>query len=132
MQRPCDECGQTYAARRPTSKFCSTNCRTRAARRRKAGIPAPVRVVTETDAPTATGRLAAATLEELGPIAETSDGLLLLALAERIDAAADTGSSIAALSREYAARKADMLEAAPVAANPHDELRALRERRRAV
>jgi hypothetical protein len=129
MQRPCDECGQTYAARRPTSKFCSTNCRTRAARRRKAGIPAPVRVITD-DAPTATGRLAAATLEELGPIAETSDGLLLLALAERIDAAADTGSSIAALSREYAARKADLTETAPKAANPMDELRALRERRR--
>jgi hypothetical protein len=128
MQRPCDECGQTYAARRPTSKFCSTNCRTRAARRRKAGIPAPVRAIT--DAPTATGRLAAATLEELGPIAETSDGLLLLALAERIDAAADTGSSIAALSREYAARKADLTETAPKAANPMDELRALRERRR--
>ena len=129
MQRPCDECGQLYAARRPTSKFCGVNCRTRAARRRKSGIPDPVRVAAEV--PTATGRLAAATLAELGPAAETADGLLLLALAERIDAAADTGSSIAALSREYAARKADMLAAAPAVANPLDELRALRERRRA-
>jgi hypothetical protein len=127
MQRPCDECGTTYAARRPTSKFCSANCRNRAARRRKAGIAAPV-----FDAPAAaTGRLAAATLAELGPAADTADGLLLLALAERIDAAADTGSSIAALSREYAARKADLTEAATPVANPHDELRAMRERRRA-
>lgn len=130
MQRPCDECGKVYAARRPTSKFCSSRCRTYASRRKSKGIEAPVRVAVDT--PAATGRLAAATLAELGPAAETSDGLLLLALAERIDAAADTGSSIAALSREYAARKAEMAEAATPAANPHDELRALRERRRAV
>ena len=127
MQRPCDECGTTYAARRPTSKYCSSQCRARASVRRSKGIPAPVRP-TEVQA---TGRLAAATLKELGTAADTADGLLLLALAERIDAAADTGSSIAALSREYAARKADMLQAQPVAANPHDELRALRDRRRA-
>ena len=131
MQRPCDECGKVYAARRPTSKFCSSGCRTRATRRRKAGIAEPTRMAQPVEA-LATGRLAAATLAELGPAAETADGLLLLALAERIDAAADTGSSIAALSREYAARKADLIEAQPAAANPHDELRALRERRRAV
>ena len=131
MQRPCDECGKVYAARRPTSKYCSSGCRSRASVRRSKGIPAPTRVATPASAPTATGRLAAATLAELGPAAETADGLLLLALAERIDAAADTGSSIAALSREYAARKADMLAAAPAVANPLDELRALRERRRA-
>ena len=129
MQRPCDECGKTYAARRPTSKFCSANCRNRAARRRKSGRPAPVH--TPVEATPATGRLAAATLAELGTLAETADGILLLALAERIDAAADTGSSIAALSREYAARKAELTEARPTEANPHDELRALRERRRA-
>lgn len=128
MQRPCDECGKTYAARRPTSKFCSANCRNRAARRRKAGVPDPIHAPVAT----AAGRLAAATLAELGPAAGTADGLLLLALAERIDAAADTGSSIAALAREYAARKAALAELRTPAANPHDELRALRERRRAV
>lgn len=129
MQRPCDECGKVYAARRPTSRFCSSGCRTRASRRRKAGVPDPVRVAPEVHA---TGRLAAATLAELGDAADSADGLLLLALAERIDSASDTGSSIAALSREYAARKADLLEARPQALDPFDELRALRERRRAV
>lgn len=128
MQRPCDECGLTYAARRPTSKFCGANCRNRAAKRRKAGIPQPVRVVPVTES--VAGRLAAATAAELGPLAETADGLLLLTLAERIDAQADTGSSIAALSREYAQRKTDLLDTVPKAADPFDELRALRERRR--
>ena len=131
MQRACDNCGKTYAARRPQSKFCSDSCRARAGKLRKAGISAPIRAKSAPE-PVATGKLTAATLAELGPAAETADGLLLLALAERIDAAADTGSSIAALSREYAARKADLIEAQPAAANPHDELRALRERRRAV
>ena len=130
MQRPCDECGTTYAARRPTSKFCGPNCRTRAARRRAAGIPDPD--FSQVPAVTATGRLAAATVAELGTLADTADGLLLLALAERIDAAADTGSSIAALSREYAARKAEIMEARPQVMDPFDELRALRERRRAI
>lgn len=131
MQRPCDECGTVYAARRPTSKFCSSGCRTRATRRRKAGIPQPTRLAEPVESLTA-GRLTAATLAELGVLADTADGLLLLALAERIDAAADTGSSIAALAREYAARKSDLFNAQPAMADPHDELRALRERRRAI
>lgn len=129
MQRPCDECGITYAARRPTSKFCSTACRTRATRRRKAGGPDPVRV--QVPESPASGRLAAATAAELGTLAESADGVLLLALAERIDAQADTGSSIAALAREYAARKSELMDQQAPVANPHDELRALRERRRA-
>lgn len=129
MQRHCDECGKPYAARRPTSKFCGPNCRTRAARRRKAGGAEPVHAATAEHL--ATGRLAAATAEELGSLANTADGILLLALAERIDSASDTGSSIAALSREYAARKGELMEAQPRVADPFDELRAMRERRRA-
>ena len=131
MQRACDECGTTYVAQRPTSRFCSTRCRTRQTRKRAAGIdtskPTPRPVVM---APSG-GRLAEATRAELGDQADTADGILLLALAERIDAGAETSPALATLSKEYAARKAALTELRTPAANPHDELRAMRERRRA-
>jgi len=130
VTRNCDECGTAYQAQRPTSKFCSTRCRTRQTRKRQAGEvivpfaqqpPAPV-----------TGLLTDATRAELGVLAETADGILLLTLAARIDAVPETSPALATLSKEFAARKSDLMAHAPNAkANPFDELQALRERRRA-
>ena len=128
MQRPCDECGTTYTAKRASSKFCTPRCRVRANRR--GSDPAPVSVIA-LDAPT-TALLTDATRVELGVLAETADGILLLTLAARIDAVPETSPALATLSKEFAARKSDLMAHAPNAkANPFDELQALRERRRA-
>jgi hypothetical protein len=52
--------------------------------------------------------------------------------AARIDAVPETSPALATLSKEFAARKSDLMAHAPNAkANPFDELQALRERRRA-
>jgi len=126
MQRPCDECGTTYTAKRASSKFCSPRCRVRA--NRKTSEPAPLAVLT---AP-GPGLLTDATRAELGPLADTADGILLLTLAARIDSVPETAPALATLSKEFAARKSDLLALAPKSkANPFDELQALRERRRA-
>ena len=132
MQRNCDECGTEYQAKRPTSRFCSTRCRTRQTRKRQAGevivpLAQPRSAVIEPS-----GLLTDATRAELGALADTADGILLLTLAARIDAVPETSPALATLSKEFAARKSDNMAHAPNAkANPFDELQALRERRRA-
>jgi hypothetical protein len=63
---------------------------------------------------------------------ETADGILLLTLAARIDAGAETSPALSSLSKEYSARKVELLPLARTAkADPFDELQAMRERRRA-
>lgn len=132
MQRHCDECGTEYVAIRQTSRFCSTRCRTRQTRKRQAGAtiskPTPLPV----DRP-ASAALTDATRAELTAhgLEDTADGILLLTLAARIDAGAETSPALASLSKEYAARKDALLPATkPAQMSPMDELRALRERRR--
>ena len=128
MQRPCDECGTEYQAKRATSRFCSTRCRTRQTRKRQSGeVPRPSVVVL----PSAPGLLADAIRAELGPLADTADGILLLTLAARIDAVPETSPALATLSKEFAAHKADTLAHVSRVSSPFDELQALRERRRA-
>jgi hypothetical protein len=131
MQRPCDECGTEYQAQRATSRFCSTRCRTRQTRKRQSGAiteRAAITVISD-ERPQA---LTDATRSELGTLADTADGILLLTLAARIDAVPETSPALATLSKEFAARKSDILAHAPSAkANPFDELQALRDRRRA-
>lgn len=135
MQRNCDECGTAYQAQRATSRFCSTRCRTRQTRKRQAGesITAPISrpQVVALDV-TATGALTDATRAELGDLAETADGILLLILAARIDAVPETSPALATLSKEFAARKSDVMSRVSRVADPMDELKARRERRRAV
>lgn len=133
MQRPCDECKTMYPAKRATSRYCSDRCRVRRSRRRKDGIEeTPTLAVITSDAPATP--LADATRAELVErgIEATADGILLLTLATRIDAVPETSPALAALSREYAARKTDLYAASrPARVNPFDELQAARERRRA-
>ena len=130
MQRPCDECGTAYVAKRPSSRFCSTRCRTRHTRKRQSGEVVPL-AQPRAEVP-ASGLLTEATRAELGPLADTADGILLLILAARIDAVPETSPALATLSREFATRKAELMSTARSSrANPFDELQALRERRRA-
>jgi hypothetical protein len=131
MPRSCDSCGVTYEAKRPSSKFCSARCRVRASSAAKSGAPADAPVIV----PSAEAGLLTLTtwgeLERAGRL-ETSVGVAALILAARLDATTtDTGSSIAALVREHRATLTEALRGA-AAADPMDELRAARDRKRAA
>jgi hypothetical protein len=64
--------------------------------------------------------------------ADTALGQQALALAERVNNPRDTGSAIAALSKELRAVMVEALKGAEVAADPLDELRARRDRIRSA
>ena len=130
--RSCDFCAKEYTPKNSRSRYCSDLCRAKAGNARKAARTAGAVVAVATDAPaTPLTDATRAELEAAG-LAETADGVLILTLATRIDAVPETSPALAALSKEYAARKSDLLSSArPAKANPYDELQALRERRRA-
>lgn len=67
-------------------------------------------------------------LDAAGLMGEPKAGALLV-LAARIDAASDSGSSLAALVKEHGAKLDELLEQVPAAMTPLDEIRARRERR---
>lgn len=126
MQRPCDSCGSGYEARRPNSRFCSPKCRKRAQRAPAGESPPRVPVALHPMISAATGR----ELTAAGRL-ESSLGQAALALARRIDGSAfDSGSSLAALTREWRMTLAAAVEGVPLAASPLDELKAKRDARR--
>lgn len=97
MERPCDVCGTPYAAKRATSRYCSTRCRTRASR------GAPVVQLPTPPADTPSGSVHAATLRELQEAGrdDTALGQACLRLASRLDdPQTDTGSAMAAVAKQ--------------------------------
>lgn len=127
MQRACDSCGTDYEAKRPTSRYCSTKCRNRAAR---AGVSKPRIHAESSDPIVITTTVADQVRRELGQILESSAGQMALSLAHRLDAAVDTGSAMAAVARELRTIMGELLGTVADVADPIDELKAARERRR--
>ncbi|GGV34133.1 hypothetical protein GCM10010182_67490 [Actinomadura cremea] len=133
MTKTCAHCGETFEARSARAKYCGSTCRARASEKAKRGghaapaaAPAPVAELPapSTLAAAVRGELEAA--ERLG----TFLGAQAVALAGRIDAGGDTGSAVAALSKELRAVMDAALAGAPKAADALDEL-ANRRRRKA-
>jgi len=133
--RECDACGKTYEARRVTSKFCSPKCRIANHEKSKltptAATPAPLPTVTaeavDEDSVLASTR---AELEVAGRLG-TSLGKVALKLAARLDAdVRESGMGVAAIVREHSRVLAEAVKGAQVAADPLDELRERRDRRR--
>lgn len=121
----CEECGTSYTARRPSSRFCGDTCRKRANRRQgppvevpaaPGGVPGPV------------GAAVRAELAAAGTDA-TALGVTAVVLADRVDAGGESGTAVASVVRELRAVLADLERNAPVAASPLDELRARRDAR---
>ncbi len=114
--RTCEACGGGLEGRRPQAKFCDATCRQRGARR-----PA-----TPTDAaiPAAAGlvEVLRRELEGAGRL-DTALGQQALALAVKLASPFDTGSAMAAVSRELRAVREEALRGAEQAADPLDELR---------
>lgn len=125
MTRNCDFCGQSYAAQRPTSKFCSSTCRGKNSR----GDQPPVAAVS---APVDPGRPVAglvdavsAELEALGRL-DSVTGQHALELANRIVSAPGMNAGVAALSKELSRVLVDARGSSAVV-DPVDELGARRD-----
>ena len=128
MRKHCTVCGEEFEAKRNTAKYCSRRCSVRASRQPKPGPDQP-QMPADPDA-----ELWTATLAELTAAGrvESASGQASLLLARRLDSPlTETGSSVAAMVREHRAALADALRGAVAEANPLDELRARRERKRA-
>lgn len=129
MTRQCDVCSVTYEAKRKTSRYCSTRCRTRASRSGRNGarvVPlAPVVPAVPV------GSVADATRSELEAVgrAESPLGLAALALAARIDSQQDTGSGLAAAVRALGETLSAALKGSE-SASTLDELKARRRAKR--
>lgn len=129
MQRSCDACGRSYEAKRATSKYCGSNCRTRVSR--AGGAPQP-KVVVALDRPTGLlGDLVDVTRRRLEAVdrLDTVLGLQAVFLADQLvnGGRAESGSSLASLSKELRAVMDAALEGVAKAADPVDELRRRRE-----
>jgi hypothetical protein len=102
VTRSCDFCGISYQARRRSSRFCSPRCRSRNNGRPKL-CNALHSSTTETDTPSP---LAVSTLVELEAAGRVYSvpGQLALALVTVMESPMQTGSSVAARSKEFADR----------------------------
>ena len=122
--RSCEGCGSSIDGMGVRARFCGSNCRANAAKRRSKAVS----VVAQGPAGASdeAGSVYAATLAELSD-AGRADGALgakCLAMARRIDLGADTGSALAALVRQHDATMAEAVKGAQLARTPLDELRA--------
>ncbi len=143
MTRECDVCGGEYEAQRKTSRYCSTRCRTRASRRTETpetlhgtfnrGPGTNVRTDGSTHEVSDSGGLLEALRRELADAGrlDTALGQQAIALAVKLASPFDTGSAMAAVSRELRAVREEALRGAEQVADPLDELRLRRDAKRA-
>lgn len=129
MRRECAVCSKPFEAQRPTAKYCGSTCRTRATR---GGIATPSKTPQPVQA-SASGLVDAVRAEleaadRLGTIA----GQHAMELATRIVAAPGMNTGVAALSKQLQAVLAEALQGVGAVADPLDELRARRDRKRAA
>lgn len=94
MTLTCQQCGEPFDAKRPHAKYCGPRCRQQARRR---ATPAEAEAL----APTLP-RIVTLTIQELDQLSKTDTvlGAQALELAMRMTSGRDTGSAIAAVSRE--------------------------------
>lgn len=126
----CASCGKGFKPKnvgRPP-RFCSPNCRKLAVKDRAKALPESRVSVLEGGAAGVASAVRAELVE--GKREATSAGVRALALAERIDLRADTGSALASLDKQLAMTLAEALQGVAQAADPVDELRARRAARR--
>jgi len=128
--RICEACGQPFTAARNTRRTCSDACRQRL-KRSNTGRDAAATVRVRSGG--SVGDVEAVVFSQLEGHGQASSprGAVALALARRIDCGIDTGSAIAACSRELRSLL-DGLEAATPKYDIVDELRARHAARRSA
>lgn len=132
MPRACDSCGSLYQPLRKTSRYCSGRCRKRAQR---SGVARPAATAEPRTPRADPGNLHAAVLAELKEAQKdtTALGQACLALASRIDSGgAESGSAIAALTREFRASLDAALKVSAPAEDVFDEIARKRQERLAA
>lgn len=125
MQRPCDSCGETYEAKRRTSKFCSDRCRVRGSR----GALAAVRDLPLAEPPAGEARALVSAVERELVAADRLDSALgqaARALAVRIESGVDTGAAVASLTKELRATLAEATKGVAPEESALDRLRRMR------
>ena len=125
MDRVCECCGRSYSAKRSTSRFCSDVCRMRS---KRAGNAPKLRVVTPAEErPRPDGSLLGSVLVTLSEakVLDTPAGRLAVSLATRLDDpnSMDSGSAVAALSRELRAVMVEATVRVTKSASPLDSIR---------
>ena len=138
MERPCDACGTTYAAKRASSRFCSERCKKRAQRapatqrsgkRRQARPNAAVVPIPQPDVTAGVAESTRRKLDEMGQL-DTPLGQATLVLAHRLDSpSGDTGAGLASLAKQLAATLAATSADVHPAGDLLTELRARRDRK---
>ena len=126
--RNCEACGERIESTNKRKRFCDSKCRGRGHR----GDSAPAVASVEPVEPPAVGLVSATerTLEQAGRL-DTVVGQQAMALARRIASPNESGSGVAALSKELRAVMVEAMAGANVAADPLDELRKRRDSKRA-
>lgn len=140
MRKTCESCGSGFDARSQKAKYCSDKCRKRAQRSAKSddeqsnvvSFPGSLSAIaggadsdSNRDAPRL-GALTRVTVEQLerAERLHTPLGVNALLLASRLDmTTADTGSSIASLSKEYRAVMTEALKDVKAEADPLEQIR---------
>ncbi len=132
MDRECAFCGLQYVARRATSRFCGGTCQKRAERARAAGMRLPAANLDDHDAPPSLlVEAVSRELDEVGRLGSVG-GQAAVVLAERIASRRETGAATAALAKQLSATMTWALGGVAKAADPLDEIRARRDRKRGV
>lgn len=132
MQRECESCGRSYTASRASSRFCGDTCGKRSQRARAAGIPLLAAALDGHEAPPS--ELERATIRELEAVGRLQSvaGQMAVLLARRIGSRRETGAATASLARELSATMTKALGGVANAADPLDEIRARRDRKRSA
>jgi len=131
MTRQCDSCREDYEAARASSRFCSPRCRVRSSRSPAKAVGAPTAPLSDP----ATSGLLIATRRELdaAKCLDTALGQLAIEVATRIVNPGETGASVAALVKQLRETMTAALDGSEVVvADPLDELRNRRDRKRRV
>lgn len=111
--KSCETCGTTFQPRRSTAKFCTTTCRTQAAK---------VRAGANVAAPPKRGGVEAAVRTAYAAIIDTPKGQLAVELAAEIDATKPP-MSVAAASRELRQLLPQLDAMKPKGQSPLDTIR---------
>jgi hypothetical protein len=126
VQVTCAQCGEAFEGKRRTAKYCSPTCRQRSRRR---ATPAETEAALDLELG---GGIVAMTRRELTSLKKLDSvvGQQAMTLAIRMTSGKETGSAIAALSRELT-RVLQLARAAGEVKDPVDEVRERREQKRA-
>jgi len=133
MTLNCASCGVSFDASRPSARFCGDVCRKRGQRAKNAsqmlpGAPdLPQEPVELADSPLV--RVVARELHEVDRL-DTVAGQVAFELAIRVANRREMGSAVASLSKQLNEAMDRAMAGVAVAADPLDEIRARRDRKR--